>query len=239
MSRIANEEITRARRNQILEAARELVFVSKGYSEMSIQDILDEIGLSKGAFYHYFSSKAELLESLIERLVTEAMPIITAVVEDSGIEASEKLVRYFHSVARWKTDRKAYMLALLKLWYADENAVVREKYRQALPVRFGPMLGQIVQQGVDEGAFDASYPDMVGRVILSMLFDLNDLFCSALLAPSIDPATVAAVERAGEAYNQAVERVLGAVPGSLNLLEPDILRAWFQPAAEMAGAPPT
>lgn len=239
MARIVNEEVTRARRGQILEVARHLVFVSKGFSQMSIQDILDELGLSKGAFYHYFESKADLLEALIEHLVSEATPIISAVVDDPDLRAPEKLVRFFHTIARWKTDRKDYLLALLRLWYADENTVVREKYRQAMPVRFGPILGRLVQQGVDEGAFDAPYPDLAGRVILSLLFDMNDLFAAALLAPAIDPAAFAAMERAGGAYNQAVERVLGAVPGSLNLLEPAILRTWFEPAQELAGAPPT
>jgi AcrR family transcriptional regulator len=239
MARVANEEITRVRRNQILEVARQLVFVTKGFSEMSIQDILDELGLSKGAFYHYFSSKAELLEALIEHLVTEATPLMNSVVDDPDLNAPDKLVRFFHSMARWKTDRKDYLLALLRLWYADENAVVREKYRQAMPVRFGPILARLVAQGVDEGAFDALYPDLAGRVILSLLFDMNDLFAAALLAPAVDAAAFAALERAGQAYNQAVERVLGATPGSLELLEPDILRAWFEPSREFAGAPPT
>ena len=44
------------RRNDILDAARRLIY-TKGYEQMTIQDILDELGISKGAFYHYFDSK--------------------------------------------------------------------------------------------------------------------------------------------------------------------------------------
>jgi len=53
MPRVIKEEDYAARRNGILDAARQLVY-TKGYEQMSIQDILDALKISKGAFYHYF-----------------------------------------------------------------------------------------------------------------------------------------------------------------------------------------
>jgi AcrR family transcriptional regulator len=38
---------------------------------MSIQDILRELGMSNGAFFHYFDSKAAVLEALIKRWMTQ------------------------------------------------------------------------------------------------------------------------------------------------------------------------
>ena len=57
MPRVLIEEDYTARRNEILDAARKLVY-TKGYEQMSVQDILDEMKISKGAFYHYFGLKA-------------------------------------------------------------------------------------------------------------------------------------------------------------------------------------
>ncbi len=54
MARIVKEYSVR--RNEILDAARQLVY-TKGYEQMTIQDILDYLQISKGAFYHYFDSK--------------------------------------------------------------------------------------------------------------------------------------------------------------------------------------
>ena len=53
MPRVVKEEDYAARRNEILDVARQLVY-TKGYEQMSIQDILDALKISKGAFYHYF-----------------------------------------------------------------------------------------------------------------------------------------------------------------------------------------
>ena len=50
---------------KILEVSYKL-FLEKGYDETSIQDIIDEIGMSKGAIYHHFKSKEEILNKICE-----------------------------------------------------------------------------------------------------------------------------------------------------------------------------
>jgi len=63
MARVIKEQEHAERRNEILDVAQKLVY-TRGYEQMSIQDILDALGISKGAFYHYFDSKQALLEAL-------------------------------------------------------------------------------------------------------------------------------------------------------------------------------
>lgn len=53
MPRVVKEEEYAVKCNEILDVAQHLVY-TKGYQQMSIQDILDELKISKGAFYHYF-----------------------------------------------------------------------------------------------------------------------------------------------------------------------------------------
>jgi TetR/AcrR family transcriptional regulator, transcriptional repressor for nem operon len=55
------------RRTEILDVAQRLL-VTRGYEEMGVQDILDELQISKGAFYHYFDSKLALLAAVIDRM---------------------------------------------------------------------------------------------------------------------------------------------------------------------------
>ena len=52
-----------ARRASIIEAAERLFYL-KGYEDTSVQDVLDELHLSKGGFYHHFESKLSLLEEI-------------------------------------------------------------------------------------------------------------------------------------------------------------------------------
>ena len=121
MARIIKEEEYAVRRNEILDAAQRLVY-TKGYEQMAIQDILDELHISKGAFYHYFDSKGALLEALIDRLLRRGGAGSQPDRAGSQMPALEKLEIYFATAARGRLARKEYLLALLSIWYADENA---------------------------------------------------------------------------------------------------------------------
>jgi AcrR family transcriptional regulator len=62
MARVVNEAAYTAQRNAILDATRRVVEI-KGYEQMALVDILGELNISSGAFYHYFDSKPALLEA--------------------------------------------------------------------------------------------------------------------------------------------------------------------------------
>src|SRR6266498_3912837 len=106
MARIVKEQAYAVKRNEILDVAQRLVY-TKGYEQMTIQDILDDLQISKGAFYHYFDSKQALLEALIERMLQEGIQLITPIVHDPHMPALEKLQRYFATVARYKTTQES------------------------------------------------------------------------------------------------------------------------------------
>ena len=93
MARSVNEKEYALKRNQILDVTQRLVY-TKGYEQMAIQDILGELQISKGAFYHYFDSKPALLEALVERMGQEALDLIRPIVEDPNLPALEKLQRF-------------------------------------------------------------------------------------------------------------------------------------------------
>ena len=60
------------RRLEIIRAAREL-FQAKEYSKTTMQDIMVKLNIAKGTIYHYFSSKEELLEAVVEDLVDQEL----------------------------------------------------------------------------------------------------------------------------------------------------------------------
>src|SRR5579883_1331842 len=124
MARVVKERTER--RNEILDVAQRLV-TTKGYEQMTIQDILDALQISKGAFYHHFDSKQALLEALVERMGEEALKILQPIVHDPQLPALDKFQRYLDTLNRWKVGRKDFFIALLRVWYADDNAIVRQK----------------------------------------------------------------------------------------------------------------
>jgi len=213
------------RRNEILDVAQRLVY-TKGYQQMTIQDILDDLQISKGAFYHYFGSKGALLEALIERMLEEVEQVLNPIVQEPNLPAIEKLRRYFATAGRWKTAQKPFLLALLRVWYTDDNAIVRQK-QQAMGIkRVAPLLTAIIRQGVEEGAFTTAYPDQAGVVILALFQSLGDTWAELLLADEPKHDAWQHIERTVAAYTDALERVLGAPTGSLQLIDAETLKEW-------------
>jgi AcrR family transcriptional regulator len=226
MARIVKEH--GVRRNEILDAAQRLVD-TKGYEQMTIQDILDALQISKGAFYHYFDSKHSVLEALIQRMQEEVEQLLLPIVHDPHLPALDKLQRTFATLARWKTAQKAFFLALLRVWYADENAIVRQKMRAAAVKRVAPLLTVIIRQGIQEGTLTTSYPDQAGAVVLSLVQDLGDTLGMLLLSFEPKRDDLRRIENTVAAYTDALERVLGAPGASLQLVDTETLSEWFFP----------
>jgi AcrR family transcriptional regulator len=226
MARAAKESTSR--RSEILDVAQKLVY-TKGYEQMTIQDILDELHISKGAFYHYFASKGALLEALIDRLSDEAKKVILPILDDPELPALEKLERFFVASGRWKTARKDYLLSLLKVWYADENAIVREKMFKMMIKRFAPLLASVIQQGIREGSMHTDYPEPISEAAFYMLNSMGDTFIEPLMKEKLEPGDILHVENAFAAYTDTLERILGTPSGTLQLMDRETLEEWFPP----------
>lgn len=72
------------RRKEIVDAARRL-FSTKGYNKCTINDILDAVGIAKGTFYYYFSSKEEVLDAIINRVAEIVVARAEEVVSNSEL----------------------------------------------------------------------------------------------------------------------------------------------------------
>jgi AcrR family transcriptional regulator len=228
MARIVKETEYAVKRNGILDVAQRLVY-TKGYEQMAIQDILDQLQISKGAFYHYFDSKPALLEALIERMQQEAEQQLFPIMEDPHLRTFEKLQRFFAAAARWKTERKAYLLALLQVWYADENAIVRQKVQVTLVKHVAPLLTGIIRQGIEEGVLITPFPDQVGSIIIALFLSFGDAFVELMFSDAPECDKLGRAERLAAAYTDSLERLLGAPTGSLELIDAETVKAWMVP----------
>lgn len=234
MARTVNEQDYEVKRTEILAVARRLVY-TKGYEQMTIRDMLDELQISKGAFYHYFDSKQALLEALIERMQQEGEQIFITIMQDESLPALVKLQRFFDSAGRWKTAQKDYILALLQVWYTDDNAIVRQKVQMTMMQHITPLLAQVIHQGLAEGVVNSAFPDQAAAIVLTLLMGAGDAMAHLLL--TFEPGSDA-MQRAVHitvAYNDALERVLGAPADSLHLIDAATIQEWFVAARGQRG----
>src|SRR2546421_7429634 len=180
MVRVVNEAAYTARRNTILDAAQRAIG-TKGYEQMAIADLLSELQISSGAFYHYFGSKPALLAALVERMGDQVEQLVLPIIHDPTLRALDKLQRFFATLDHWKLAHKRLVLAYLRVWYADENAIVRHKLYIARVKRLAPWLSEIIQEGVEEGVFTTPYPDQAARMIFSLIEDVGYVIVELLL----------------------------------------------------------
>lgn len=214
MARSVNVQEYAQKRDAILDVAQRYI-ATKGYEQMTTQDLLESLQISRGAFYHYFESKQALLLALVERMSERAEQLIAPIVADRELSAEDKLLRFFAVVDQYKRDNLGVVFAFLRIWYADENALFRDKLYLTRVKRIVPWLTQIIEEGVAEGVFTTPYPDHAARMILSLLEDLGYAVAGLLLVEEGAPIDVARMTQMGDATADALERVLGMRSGRL------------------------
>ena len=226
MARTVNLEMRTVRREAFLDAGQRLI-QTKGYEQMSIQDVLDELETSRGAFYHYFDSKLALLEAVVERLADGAMAAVAPILADPRLPALRKLERVVRGIAQFKAEQKQLVLAIIDVWNSDANAIVREKVRNMTAARLGPIISTVIRQGIAEGVVTASSPDETGKVIVYLVQGFQQLATEQFIARQAGTITLAEVQRTYAAFTEAVERILGAPKGSVTLIDRATLKFWF------------
>ncbi len=231
MARIVKEPAER--RNEILDVAQRLVY-SRGYEQMTIQDVIDALEISKGAFYHYFDSKQGLLEALIGRMLDQVEQIVVPIVEDPGLGALVKMHRLFDTVGRWKLQQKSYLIGLLRVWYADDNAIVRQKLLATSLQRMTPWFTNLIRQGIGEGVLAPLFPDQAGDLVLVLMEGMGNTMAAALLSPSLTKDDLPRLDGIVAAYTDALERVLRAPAGSFHLVDAATLKEWIDAASAPA-----
>jgi AcrR family transcriptional regulator len=229
VARTVNVAEHAARRDAILDAAQRLI-LSAGYERLTVQDILDDLQISKGAFYHYFDSKPAVVEALTERLVDDSERALAPIAADRDLGALDKLRRFFGEIIRWKSARQKLLVAMLPVWYAPDNIAFRVQIDRAVAARLAPLLATIVRQGVDEHLFATGYPEQAGTIIVALVQSLQQALAQQLLTAahrSPDAPNVKQIVATYAAHIEAIERCLNVPAGALYRADARTTRSWI------------
>ncbi|WP_455391883.1 TetR/AcrR family transcriptional regulator [[Eubacterium] cellulosolvens] len=188
----------------IIDKAEEL-FAKKGYDKTSIADIIKKVGIAKGTFYHYFKSKDELLDAIVDRMLREIWDRVDVIVAKDDLDAIGKVFGLFGVFRTIAKGREQLMEDLHK----EENAHIHLKIEKKMYPEITPKFEKIISQGVAEGVFDTKYPGEAARVIMASIAALTELkeHVHNAVTREVDMDRV-------KMFLDLIERILGAKPGT-------------------------
>jgi AcrR family transcriptional regulator len=160
---------------KILEVSQRL-FLTKGYDNTTIQDIVDELGgLTRGAIYHHFKSKEEIMDALTNKMFREKNPFDT-VKNQKDLNGLQKMKM---AMSLNQSDKERVNLSLQAMPILKNPRILAgiiESNRQVL----SPFWLELLTEGIKDGSIHTDYARELSELI--PLFDL-------WLTPSIYPAT--------------------------------------------------
>lgn len=148
---------------RILDVSFKL-FMEKGYETTSIQDILKELGgLTKGAIYHHFKSKEDILLAVSHRIYSETNAIMQAVVHDTSLNGLQKLQKLFR-IALSQVGQEDMMMMAPKLLDNPTFLVLhlRNSIEEAVPQFIKPIL----EEGIRDGSIQTEYPVELAELLM-------------------------------------------------------------------------
>src|SRR5690349_19923445 len=157
------------RPREILDAAL-TVFAERGYSNTRLEDIGEAAGVTKGAIYHYFANKEDLLLRAIEQRSEEAFGRIEEILRDKTAPVSTRLRlvvrRWFGSISK---ERLAVVTLLLQ-GIAHEVPDAFRKWLTGGPMAATRVIATLVREGQTRGEFRADADaDVAARMLVSGL----------------------------------------------------------------------
>ena len=226
------------RRTEILDCAYRL-FTEEGYERTSINGIICALSLSKGAFYHHFASKEDLLEALTTRIAADVAAEAMSIVEDPTLDAFAKLSAFLAHMRRRKVEQVAEMREMFEPVFRAENVRLFHRIHGSITAVIQPILARIITDGVAEQSFDTTDPQTAATLIVQLGGTARDLIAESIASENAaqrDAATLKLMARL-DYLGTVVDRILGIPEGSVRLAERDdicLIMASFQPRASAA-----
>lgn len=191
------------RKEEFLETAMAL-FDEKGYEHTTVDMIANRMGVAKGLFYHYFESKDDLLNIIVDQLIAQTKEGIDSVAEKKDLPCLQRMRELFDAISRMR--RRSY--ALIEFFHQERNRQIHHAIESQVMKSLVPAFEEIVRAGIREGIFDTKYPRETAIAFLS-----STSYTGHHLRGETDPKEIRRYMRFLQDYS---ERVFGAKQGTLS-----------------------
>lgn len=161
---------------KILDTAERL-FIEKGYDHTSLQEIIDETGLSKGAIYHHFTSKEDIFYFVCDRIGQRNAEVLSRVRDDGSLSGLEKLKAIFK--VSMHPDRQAKMFCMMP-YLMDNHKFLATEMRSIFKEVVPQFMEPIIRQGIADGSIRTDHPKELAEAMLL----LSDIWINPIVQPT-------------------------------------------------------
>lgn len=186
------------RKKELIKIAYEL-FITKGYENTSVDEIIAKAGIAKGTYYYHFESKEQMLEDVVNMMIGEKAEKAKKVVE-SNLDLEKKLV-YTILALRVAPDEQSVEDTI----NSKENIILHKKINDRIIDEAVPILSKIVREAKETGLFkcDDNIEERVRMTLIlsNEMFDHNEVKESDILV-----------------FIDTIEKIYGAKTGSLSFV---------------------
>ncbi len=215
------------RRDELLDIAQRLI-ADVGYEAMSVEAVTQAAQVAKGTFYHYFSSKEDMLGQLLDRLMDGLFAALEARRAAVDGNAIAKLRAILEASSEYKAMQLPNYLSSASL-YLPENYALRHRLFERWEQAVRSIIAPVVADGVAEGSFHVGSVEFATDVLISLWFDTSQRILDRAVAESDVAGFVKVLERDTAALWAAQERLLGVPAGSFVVPMPANAETLFEP----------
>ncbi len=212
------------RREEILDAAQAL-FTKHGWEAVTVADVLEAAGISKGGFYHHFTAKDDLLAGIVTRMTTKGLAAAEVARREITGNALARLNAFLTGSVRWKADNVEELRFFADVLAKPGNDILYRRVFDATAAAVVPVLQDMIAEGVSEGTFEVADPLLTAELIVALAHGRRQVLddAKALAASDIDRAA-RELDKRMQAEGAICDRLLGLPPGSVDLPNPEDYR---------------
>ena len=193
------------RRAEILDAAGELI-KNHGYMNTTVEAIIRQLGIAKGTFYYYFKSKEDILDALVDEMVSQLYENYKKIADEPEMSAMDKM----QGMLRGQNNLSEQENGLMESLHRPENSEFHERINIEIILKISPIFAQVIEQGQKEAVFNVEYPLQTIQFILA---GSQFLLESGLFQWDAEEQIKQVLS-----MQAVIERSLGAAPGSFSFI---------------------
>ena len=185
------------RKKELLKIAYDM-FLTQGYENTRVDEIIERAQIAKGTYYYHFQSKEQMLEEVIDMMIDSETKTAEQIIA-MDIPVPQKIVMMITSMKPTEAEQP-----IKNALFQPENVLMHHKVRKKLISVITPLLSEVIKEGVNEGIFEC---DNITERVKMLLIISDGTFNEGSFS-----------ERDISVFIDMTEKLLGAENGTMSFI---------------------